>query len=135
MFELFVHGRDKLNPLLNSDSSWEHRMRHGLGMTEFRYSKKDTPYFVNLTGCERDKSVMVDARLPLSATADLKIKVGEKTMEVVQDDGTTLQWPLELILMRSTTHIAIMTANPTDAGTLDCILEAFVKAIIRSDGV
>ncbi len=134
MFELFVHGRDKLNQLLKSDSSWEHRMRHGLGMTEFRYSKKDTPYFVNITGCERDKAVMVDAKLPLAAMTDPNIKIGEKTMEVVQDDGTTLQWMLELVLVRST-HIAIMTANPTDAGTLDCILEAFVKAIIRSDGV
>ena len=133
MFALFVHGQDKLKQLLDSDPSWELRIEEqvpGIPTTiEFRYSKKDTTYFVELTGCEDDKSVMVDARLPWSAVTDLKIKLREKTMEVVQDDGTTLKWPLELIVTRSTAHIAIVTADPTDAATLDCILVAFVNAI------
>lgn len=135
MSELFVHGRDKLAQLLNLDLSWEHRTKRDGTMIELRYSKKETKYFVNITLCENDRVVVVDGRLPVSAMTDLNIKAVEKTMEVVQDDGTTLQWPLELILTRSTTHIAIMTVNPTDTDTLDCILEAFVKAIIRSDGV
>lgn len=131
MFQLFVHGRDKLNQLVDSDPSWDHRMRRSLGMIEFRQSKKDTTYFVNITGCEKDKVVMVDAKLPLSAMTDLNIKIGEKTMEVVQDDGTTLVWALDLIFVRST-HIAVVTADPTDAGILDCILKAFVQAIENS---
>ena len=133
MFALFVHGQDKLKQLLDSDPSWELRITEqvpGIPTTiEFRYSKKDTTYFVELTGCENDKSVMVDARLPWSAVTDLKIKLREKTMEVVQADGTILKWPLELIVTRSTAHIAIMTADPTDAATLDCILVAIVNAI------
>jgi hypothetical protein len=133
MFALFVHGQDKLKQLLSSDPSWELRIEEqvpGIPITfQFRYSKKDTTYFVRLTWCSSDNSVMVDARLPWSAVTDLKIKLREKTMEVVQADGTTLKWPLELIVTRSTAHIAIMTADPTDAATLDCILVALVDAI------
>lgn len=133
MFALFVHGQDKLKQLLDSDPSWELTMREWMPATlatvEFKYSMKDTTYMVELTGCSSDNSVMVDARLPWSAVTDLKIKLREKTMEVVQADGTTLKWPLELVVTRSTAHIAIMTADPTDAATLDCILVAIVNAI------
>jgi hypothetical protein len=133
MFALFVHGQDKLKQLLDSDPSWELRIEEQVPgiptCIEFKYSRKDTTYFVELTGCEDDKSVMVDARLPWSAVTDLKIKLRDKTMEVVQADGTTLKWPLELVVTRSTAHIAIVTADPTDAATLDCILVAIVNAI------
>lgn len=134
MFALFVHGQDKLKQLLDSDPSWELRIKEQMPgrptTIEFTYSKKDTMYFLNFTGCDNDKSVMVDARLPWSAVTDLKIKLREKTMEVVQADGTTLKWPLELIITRHTTHIAIaITENPADTATLDCILVAIVNAI------
>jgi len=134
MFALFVHGQDKLKQLLDSDPSWELKIKEQVpGISTcivFTYSKKDTTYCLNFTGCDDGKFVMVDARLPWSAVTDLNIKLREKTMEVVQADGTTLKWPLELIVTRHTSHITIaITDSPTDAATLDCILVAIVNAI------
>jgi hypothetical protein len=126
-----VHGQDKLKQLLDSDPSWELSITEQIPTCiEFRYSKKDTIYSLNFIGFDDDKSVMVDAKLPWSAVTDLKIKPREKTMEVVQHDGTTLKWPLELIIARPTRHISIaITESLTDAATLDCILVAIVNAI------
>lgn len=132
MFELFVHGRDKLNQLLFLDPLWTSWMRR-TNVLEFKYTYVDSKYHVRIDADDEADMVMVDARLPRSAMTGLDIKVDEKTMRVVQDtNGSTRLIALDLVLVRPT-HIAVVPANPTDTGTLDCILEAFVKAIRDGD--
>ena len=95
-----------------------------------QYSHKDSEYFVKLYGDERADSVVFYSKLPLSAVEELSMDVNERTMTVMQDDGSTreIKEELEVIRVRPT-YIIVYTAELTDTSTVDCILEAFVKAI------
>ncbi len=129
MFELLVHGRDTLDPLLLPEiERWE-RVWCGLTRT-FQYYHKDTGYFVKLMGHEEGDSVFIRSKLPLSAKEQLSMDVNERTMTVMQNDDSTREIGEELEVIRVySTYITVFTAELTDTSTVDCILKAFVMAI------
>jgi hypothetical protein len=129
MFELFLHGRDTLDRLLLPEiERWE-RVWCGATRT-FQYYHKDTGYFVKLLGHEGANSVFIRSKLPLSAVEELSMDINERTMTVMQNDGSTREIGEELEIIRVySTYITVYTAELTDTSTVDCILEAFVMAI------
>ncbi len=89
------------------------------------YYHKDSGNFVKLYGNERIDSLLVYSKLPRSA-----MNLNERTMTVMQDDGSTREIREEFEVIRGRpTYILVSTKQLTDTATVDCILEAFVKAI------
>jgi hypothetical protein len=129
MLELFGHGKNTLDRLLLPEiARWEREMSRTTPTLHYAYH--NTIYFVELLGDERADSVCVCARLPQSAVDELSMDWVRKTMVVMQDDGSTRHMDSELELLTvDSTHVFVVTAALTDTSTVDCILEAFVKAI------
>jgi hypothetical protein len=129
MLELFGYGKNTLDRLLLPEvARWEPEMSRT--SHTLHYACRDTIYFVELLGDERADSVCVSATLPQSAMDELSMDPIRKTMVVMQDDGSTRYMDSELELLTDRlTHVYVVTAALTDTSTVDCILEAFVKAI------
>jgi len=129
MLELFGHGKNTLDRLLLPEiARWECEMSRTSPTLHYAYH--DTIYFVELLGNETADSVCVCARLPQSAVDELSMDPIRKTMVVMQDDGSTRYMDFELALLTvHSTDVFVVTAALTDTATVDCILEAFVKAI------
>jgi hypothetical protein len=129
MFELLVHGRDTLDRLLLPEIEMWERVACGATLT-FQYYHKDTGYFVKLLGNDEADSVFIHSKLPMSAVEELSMDVNERTMTVMQNDGSTREIGEELEVIRVySTYITVNTAELTDTSTVDCILKAFVMAI------
>ena len=129
MFELLVHGRDTLDQLLLPEiARWE-RVACDATLT-LQYFHKDSGFLVKLLGNDEADSVFIRSKLPMSAKEELSMDVNERTMTVMRNDGSTREIGEELEIIRDySTYIVVYTAELTDTSTVDCILEAFVKAI------
>ncbi len=129
MLELFAHGKNTLDLLLLPEISRWSRSASEATLT-LNYSYDYTVYFVELSGDERTDSVIVRAKLPLSAVEELSMDVNGRTMTGTHNDGSTRELKEELGHIRVySTHIIVLTAELTDTGSVDCILKAFLQAI------